>query len=145
MKIDLGNILKTLGLPVGLVVVFSAVLALFGVSLDTVLATAASLVGLWLVIGVVIDVLKLFGVVNDGTSGKWSAALNLVALAGIAVTLGLKPTFDFPAFDLQLITVAKFATLLLGYIAQMVGTKAVHTVTTQALGVRAFSFSASGA
>jgi hypothetical protein len=45
MKFDLENAFKTLGWPLGLITVFSSVLLLFGVQLDTVLAIAGSMLG----------------------------------------------------------------------------------------------------
>jgi hypothetical protein len=45
MKFDLENALKTLGWPLGLIAVFSSVLLLFGVQLETVLAIAGSMLG----------------------------------------------------------------------------------------------------
>lgn len=141
MKIDLESLFKTLGLNLGLVAVFSAVLALFGVDLQTVLTIAGSMVGIQLLISLAVNVLKWAGVVDDGTSGKWSAALNLAGLAVIAVTLGINPAFDFAKLDSQLVDIAKFLTLIFGYIVQMAGTKYMHQSVTQGLGVKSFSHS----
>ena len=141
MKIDLVEILKTLGLPVGLVAVLAAVLLLFGVALDHVIAVAESLVGLWALLSVLINVLKFVGVVDDGTSGKWSAALNLGVLVVIAVILSSNPDFNFPALDVQLQTFAQFGVLILTYLINMLGTKAAHQVQVKGLGIKAFTFS----
>ncbi len=139
MKINLEEIWKTLGWPVGLTVVFAAILGLFGVSLDTVLAIAGSMIGAQLLISLLIDVLKWAGVVNDGTAGKWSAVLNLVGIVGIAVALGLYPNFDFPALDASLVVIAQFASLIFGFIVQLAGTKRVHQFMVRGLGITAFS------
>ena len=139
MKVDLENILRTLGWPLGLIAVFSAVLALFGVPLDVVLTIAGSMVGAQMLISLLVDVLKWAGVVTDGTAGKWSAALNLVGLAVIAAVLGLYPSFDFSKLDTQLVDIAKFLALLFGYIVQIAGTKRLHQFTVRGLGVSAFS------
>ena len=136
MKLDLPAILKALGWPVGLVGVLSAVLLLFGVSLDQVLVAATSLVGLWALLSVLIDVLKFVGVVDDGTSGKWSAALNLAALGVVAFILASNPEFDFSALDAQFQTFAQFATLILTYLINMIGTKAAHQVQVEGLGFK---------
>ena len=141
MKIDLESILKTLGLPLGLVAVFSAVLALFGVPLATVLTIAASMIGAQALISLLIDVLKWAGVVSDGSAGIWSAVLNLIGLAGIAIALVLYPTLDFPALDAQLVVIAQFASLIFAYIVQVVGTKRMHQFMVRGLGVTTFSAS----
>lgn len=112
MKFDLEKTLKTLSLPLGLVAVFSSVLLLLGVKLDTVLTIAYSMVGAQMLIALVIDVLKHVGAVSDGNAGKWSAVLNLLGLAGIAVGLGLNPGFDFPKLDASLMIVAQFGSLV---------------------------------
>lgn len=140
MKISLPSILAELGWPLGLVAVFGAVLALFGVSLDQVLIIAASLIGLWAVLSLIVNVLKTVGVVDPGTSGKWSAALNLAAIIGIAAVLAAKPDFDFAALDVQLQIVAEFGSLLLVYLTNILGTQAMHKVQVRQLGIRAFSF-----
>lgn len=145
MKIDLSKILTTLGWSLGLIAVFSTVLSLFGVSLDVVLTIAGSMVGLQLLIAFGIDVLKWAGAVTDGTSGVWSAALNLVGVGGIALVLILKPTFDFPAFDAQLVIIVKFLVLAFGFIVQVTNTKLIHTAVTRGFGVKAFRLSHSSA
>lgn len=138
MKIDLGKILSTLGWNVGLIAVFSAVLSLFGVDLDQVLVIAGSMAGLQAFVALTINVLKWSGVVSDGAAGKWSAVLNLGGLAFVAVTLGINPTFDFTALDAQFVDIAKFLTLIFGYVVQIAGTKHFHLFTVKALGVTAF-------
>jgi hypothetical protein len=138
MKIDMLSLFKTLGWPVGLVTVLAAVLSLFGVSLEQVLVIAGSLIGLWAVISLVINVLKVVGVVDDGTSGKWSAAFNLLGVLGIAAILAAKPAFDFPALDAQLQIIAQFGLLLLTFVTDMLGTQAMHKLQVNNLGIRAF-------
>ncbi len=142
MKFDLENALKTLGWPLGLTAVFSSVLLLFGVQLDVVLTIAGSMLGAQALISLLIDVLKYVGVIGDGNAGKWSAGLNLLGLAGIAVALGLNPAFNFPKLDAQLVIIAQFGTLLFGYVVQMAGTYNVHKFVTRELGVQRFSATA---
>jgi len=139
MKIDLGKTLSTLGWNVGFILVFSAVLALFGVSLDTVLLIAESMVGLQLLFMLCINVGKWAGIVTEGTAGKWSAVLNLVGVGIIASALAVNPAFDFTQLDAQLVDIARFGALIFGYIVQIAGTKNVHQTLTQGLGVKAFS------
>ena len=134
MKLE--TIWKTLGLPVLLTGVFAAVLAVFGVDLAKVVVIAGSMLGLQLLISVAIDLLKTSGIVDDGTAGKWSAALNLIALFGISVLIGLYPTFDFTAADAQLLDIARFAALVLTYIVQIKGTQSIHYFTSTTLGLK---------
>lgn len=140
MNIDLKSILKTLGWPLGLTAVFGAVLMLFGVSLDVVLAVASSLVGLWAVLALIVNVLKIVGVVDPGTAGKWSAAFNLAGITVIAVILAANPAFDFIALDAQLKTIAEFGSMFLVFVVNMLGTQAMHRAMVDNLGIRAFTF-----
>ena len=99
------------------------------------------MVGTQALISLLVDVLKWSGVVDDGTAGKWSAAFNLLGLAGIAVGLYLNPDFDFSALDAQFQILAQFAVLVFGYIVQIAGSKRVHQLTVRGLGVTALSAS----
>ncbi len=139
MKVDLEKLFTTLGLNLGLIAVFSAVLYFFGVSLDLVLTIAGSMVGLQLLISLCVNVLKWGGVITDGTAGIWSAGFNLAGITAIAVALSLNPAFDFAALDAQLVVIANFGALLFGYIVQFAGTKYMHQAVTYGLGVRTFS------
>lgn len=141
MKLNLESILKELAWPLGLIAVFSAVLALFGVELNMVLAIAVTMIGAQALISLLVDVGKWTGLVQDGTAGVWSAALNLLGLAGIAIGLYLNPAFDFGALDVQFQTLAQFGVLFFGYIVQIAGSKRVHQLIVRGLGVTALSAS----
>ena len=140
MEFDLSKLFKTLGLPLGLVGVIVAVLAWLGLTVEQLTAIAIALVGLQLICSFVIDVLKYTGVVNEGTSGKWSAAFNLVTLLIVAVWLKLFPSVDIYALDNQLFEFAKLCIYIFTFVTQIVGTKAVHQVAVGQLGMKAFSF-----
>ena len=140
MKLNLENILKALAWPLGLIAVFSAVLALFGVNLNMVLATAITMIGAQALISLLVDVGKWTGLVQDGTAGVWSAAFHLLGLGGIAAGLYFNPAFDFPALDVQLQTIYQFLMLIFGYIiVQVAGSKRFHQATVNGLGLRVFS------
>jgi len=141
MKIDLGKLFQTLGLPAGLVAVLATILALFGLTLDQVLSVAGSMVGLWALLSLAINVLKVAGVVDPGTAGKWSAVFNLLAIGAVAYILGSNPAFDFAKFDTSLQIIAQFGALVLAYLVNVMGAKALHTVQVKGLGIDAFTFS----
>lgn len=144
MKFNLESVLKGLGLPVGLVAVFSAVLALFNLDLGVILVIAGSMIGLQALFSLLVNVLKWAGVVADNTAGMWSAAFNLLGLAGIAVVFGLNPAFDFATVDSQILDVVKVVGLVFGYIVQVAGTKGLHQFLVKGLGLRFFSHSDGG-
>ena len=140
MKLDLAQILKTLGIPVLLIGVLSALLLVFGVQLELVLTIAYAMVGLEALFNLLVVVLKWAGAVTDGTSGKWSAALNLGGIVGIAVVLILRPDFDFAALDAQFKLFAEFGMLIFGYIVQLIGTKQSYMFVKNGLGVKQVEF-----
>jgi len=137
MKLEVA--LKTLGLPIGLIAVFGAVLAIFGISLDQVLVIAGGMIGLQLLIAVVVNVLKMAGVVDDGTAGKWSAVFNLLSMTGVAALIGVNPQFDFSALDGQFVDIARFTALMITYVVQISGTKMLHNFSVDGLGIKTFS------
>jgi multisubunit Na+/H+ antiporter MnhG subunit len=135
-EMKLEDIFKTLGLPLALVAVIVAFLSWVGLTLEQLYVVVASLVGVQVFLAFLIDVLKYAGVVNAGTSGKWSAVINLLALIGVAAWLKFFPNFDIHAADAQLLELAKVLALVFAYITQIIGTKAVHKVAlSKGLGV----------
>jgi hypothetical protein len=141
MKLDIETILKALGLPVGLLALFAAVLGLFGVSLDNILKIVEGLVGTFMLIALVINILKWGGVVTDGTAGVWSAVANLAVLLGVAIIFKLYPQFDFNSVDAQIAEFAKIGGLVFAYIIQFVGSRQTHIAFTRGLKLPAFSYS----
>lgn len=140
MNIDLGKLFQTLGLPAALVAVLAAILTVFGLDLGQVIAIASSMVGLWALLSLAVNILKVAGVVDPGTAGKWNAAFNLLAIVAIAYILGSNPAFDFTALDASLQIIAQFGALLLTYLINVMGAKALHAIQVKGLGVRAFTF-----
>lgn len=137
--IDLKKIFKTLGINIGLIVVFASILNYFGIDIDLVVSIASGMVGLQLIISLLINVLKWAGSITDGTAGYVSAALNLTGVGVIAISLYFNPQFDFATLDAQLVDIARFGALLFSYLVQIAGTKLVHGAVTYGFGVRAFS------
>ena len=140
MQEKLQELLKALGLPVGLALVIASVATYLGLPLDQAFQVFGILVNLPFVIGLIVDVLKLVGVVTPGTSGIWSAGFNLIAILGIAVLLKYVPAFDVSTWDAQLLEFAKAVVLIVTWIIQLFGTKSTHRFYTRGLGLVRFSF-----
>lgn len=140
MSIDIKALFTSLGLPIGLVAVLAAILGMFGLTLDQVLAVAGTMAGLWAVLSLCINILKVAGVVDPGTAGKWSAALNLIAIGVVAYILGVNPAFNFAQFDASLQIIAQFGALVFGYVVSVMGTKSMHAVQIKGLGIKSFTF-----
>jgi hypothetical protein len=142
MKIDIGETLRQLGLPISLVALFAAVLGLFGISLDNILLIVEGLTGTFALVALLINILKWAGVVNDGTAGKWSATANLIVLVAVTIVFKLYPLFSFSTIDAQIAEFVKVAGIVFAYIIQIVGSKHVHFAMARGLKLRAFSYSA---
>lgn len=108
-------------------------------NLSIVLTLIAGLVGLPALWSVIIDLLKLAGVVTDGTAGKWNAAFGLITLVLVAVAVNFFPNLNVSTLDKQLLEIAQFAGLLLSYIAQIWVAKGTHALTSRAIPSLSFS------
>lgn len=140
VKIDLKEILGELGLPLGLIALFAAVLGLLGVDLDHILTIVGGLTGTFALIALLINVLKWVGVIKDGSAGKWSAGANLVVVVTVAVVFKLYPSFDFGTVDAHILEFVKVAGIVFAYIIQLVGSKRVHMAMAYGLWIPAFSY-----
>ena len=91
---------------------------------ENVLALLAGLAGLGGLISVLVNVLKLLGVAHDGTAERWVQGLNLVAFVAVSVVYFLNVQVDWAWVDSILV----FATTFLGFIVQLLGSKATYSV-----------------
>lgn len=126
MQSKLEELLKALGLPVGLALVIASVATYLGLPLDQAFQLFGVLTGLPFVIGLIVDLLKLVGVVKPGTSGIWSAGFNLLAIFGIAILLKAVPDFDVTGWDAQLLQLANAVMLIVTWIIMIFGTRQAH-------------------
>ena len=103
--------------------------------MDIVLSLALqvlTLVGVSAAIAAVINILKTFGLVKDGTAGGWSAALNLLALIALVTFKVLNPAVDFQQLNVQFDAFAKIALLVLSFIVQIKSSVEAHYVLSSA-------------
>jgi uncharacterized membrane protein YczE len=140
MSEKLQELFKAIGLPIGLVAIVVAVAAFVGLPLEQAMQLFGVLVGVPFVIALVIDILKQFGVVDDGTAGKWSAVLNLIVILGLAVLLKFIPNFDVVSLDKQILELAKAVAIIVIYLIQLLGTKSAHVAYVRGLGIARFSY-----
>lgn len=145
MQIKLEELLKSIGLPVGLAAVIAAVALFLGVPLEQAFQLFGVLVGIPFVISLVIDLLKQFGVVDDGTAGKWSAALNLITIIALAIAMKFYPTFDYASLDAYIYEIGKALMVIITFILQLISTRSAHQAYIRGLGIRRFSLSTTGA
>jgi hypothetical protein len=145
MQEKIVELLKAIGLPIALAGVIVSIAFALGLPLEQSFTLFGALIGLPYVIGLIVDLLKLVGVVTPGTSGQWSAALNLVSIIGLAVLLKFIPDFDVVTWDQQLLELAKAVVLIVSWIVKLFATKRAHQVYSQTLGIKSFRFTLNGA
>ena len=84
------------------------------------------LAGIAALIAVVINVLKLAGVVKDGSAQTWSAGLNLAGMAALLLLKIFRPEIDLSGIDQQAAALAEVAMVVLGYLTQLLSAKLAH-------------------
>lgn len=89
-----------------------------------------SLAGMAALIALVINVLKLIGVVKDGTAQTWSAGLNLAGMVLLFVANILQPDLDIAGIDEHVMNFVNVAVIVLGYVMQLVTSKVAHFAVT---------------
>jgi len=89
----------------------------------------SALVGFAALVSVIINVLKIFNVVKDGTADKWVASINLVGLTAFVAAKMFIPDFDVIPVDTQLGQLANVATYLISYITMLLGSKLTYVAT----------------
>lgn len=97
--------------------------------LDSILAVLvqfATLAGVGAAIAALVNVLKQFGVVKDGTGGKWFAGLNLVAIAILIYIKLFQPQIALEFIDAQAAVLAQILLAILGYVVQLGTGKAAN-------------------
>lgn len=99
--------------------------------LDNILLIVGALVGWPALVALVIDILKLAGIVDDGTAGKWSLGLNLLGFILVGVAVGFYPNVDIPGIDKRLLEIVQIGAYILTVIAQIFITRQAHIVYTK--------------
>ena len=92
--------------------------------LEEILRLLAGLAGLGGLVSVLVNLLKRVGLVKDGTSEQWVQGINLVAFVAVSIVYFLNVEVDWTQVD-GLLT---FAAAFLGYVVQMLGSKATYSV-----------------
>lgn len=90
---------------------------------DNVLSLLAGLAGLGSLISVLVNLLKIVGVVKDGTSDRWVQGLNLVAFVAVSIVYFMNFQVDWGQIDSILMFLATF----FGFVVQMLGSRVTYT------------------
>lgn len=93
---------------------------------DSLVVQWGTLLGFAALIAVLINILKLAGVVKDDTAHIWSAALNLAGLVALFLARFFAPDLDVPGLDQQAAEFANVMTVIVAYISQLLSSKLTH-------------------
>jgi len=96
------------------------------IDLPTLLAQFMALAGVGALMALLVNILKVAGIVKDGDAPTWATGFNLV---GLVVLLFLKvfvPQADIGQLDGIAATIAQIGILVLGLITQLLSAKAAH-------------------
>jgi len=104
--------------------------------LEHVLSLLAGLAGLGGFISVLVNLLKLVGVVKDGTSEKWVQGLNFAAFVIVSVIYFANITVNWGEVDSLLVILSTF----IGFVLQIFGSKLTYAAT-KGMPVIGYSFS----
>lgn len=95
--------------------------------MDDLLIQWSALAGFGALIAFIINILKTFGLVKDDQAPTWSAALNLLGLAGLLALRVYAPQVDVVSLDAQVAQFVEVGLVVFAYILQLLGSKVAHT------------------
>lgn len=97
-------------------------------SFEALVVQYGSLVGVAAVIAVVINLLKVFGLVKDGQAPIYSTGLNVLCLAVLFALQIFAPEVDVAGVDATAAKFAEAAMVVIGFFVQIGGAKLVHSL-----------------
>lgn len=93
---------------------------------ENVLVEFATLAGFAALVTVIVNVLKFFGVVKDGTADKWVAGFNLVGFIALYVVRHIIPDFNPIPIDSTMGEIALVGGYVLSYVTMLLGSKLTY-------------------
>lgn len=96
---------------------------------DSILAQFATLLGFAAMVSVIINILKYFKVVKDGTADKWVAGFNFLGVLALFIIRLVNPDLDISLIDKNIGQFAIFAQYVLSFIVTLLGSKATYLAT----------------
>lgn len=111
---------------------------------EPILVEFGALIGFAALASLLINVLKVFNVVKDGTADKWSAGFNLAGVLALLVVKQFFPELQVQPIDNLLGEIAVIGSYILSYVVMLLGSKLTY-VAVKGLPVIGRSNSESGA
>ncbi len=92
------------------------------------LTQLGTLAGFAALVSVIINVLKVVGVVKDGTAPIWAVGANLIGLITLIVIGFVKPDMDLTGIDAQFGQLAQILLMSLSFVVQVASSKFTHAM-----------------
>jgi len=93
---------------------------------EQILVEFGALVGFAALASLLINVLKVFKVVQDGTADKWAAGFNLAGVLALLVIKQFFPELQVQPIDNLLGEIAVVGSYILSYVVMLLGSKATY-------------------
>lgn len=92
----------------------------------------ASLAGTSSLVAAIVNVFKVIGLVKDGTSARWAAALNLLAFIALIAFRVFQPDLALEILDGYAGQIATIAMFVMGFVLQITGSQSAHIALSEA-------------
>jgi len=96
---------------------------------DQVLIEFGALVGFAALVSVIVNILKVVGVVQDGTADKWVAGFDLAGVIALLVIRIWFPDIQITPIDNAMGQVAVVGSYILSYVVMLLGSKLTYVAT----------------
>lgn len=91
-----------------------------------IVAQFAALAGFAALIAVIVNILKIFGIVKEDQAPLWVAGANLLCILTMYFLSIFKPEFSFAGLDPMMTEIATVATFVLAFVGQILVSKFTH-------------------
>lgn len=96
---------------------------------ENIVLEVGALIGFAAFVSLVVNVLKFFGVVKDGTADKWVAGFNLVGVLALFAVRMFIPDFNPIQIDSVLQQIALIGAYIMSYVTMLLGSKLTYIAT----------------
>lgn len=93
---------------------------------DSILVEFGTLLGFAALVSLIVNVLKVLGVVKDGTADKWVAGINFAGVLALAIVRFVVPDLNILPIDSALGELAVIGGYILSFVTMILGSKLTY-------------------
>lgn len=93
---------------------------------ENIVVEVGVLIGFSALVSLIVNVLKFFGVVQDGTADKWVASFNLLGVLALFATRLFIPGFDPVPVDSVMGQIASVGVYIMSFVVMIFGSKLTY-------------------